>query len=199
MDAGAAMAGRFGLLVGGAEVADPDVDTWPSAPVSGSEDARIVPASSVLVHTSPGPAPFGAAAEDPVEAGREADRELQAAERDLAKGDLAALADRLGLLLRRDPALAPVILSITEHALAVGDERTTAVEAQGDPSTPGTTSAEPGTTPSGGPSRMTPGMASLQMLRGDILRGLGNDADATRAYQEALRALPGRAITREST
>ena len=46
---------------------------------------------------------------------------------------------------------------------------------------------------------MTPGMASLQMLRGDILRGLGHDADATRAYQEALRALPGRAITREST
>jgi hypothetical protein len=35
-------------------------------------------------------------------------------------------------------------------------------------------------------------------LRGDILRGLGHDGDATQAYQEALRALPGRAISMES-
>jgi hypothetical protein len=43
------------------------------------------------------------------------------------------------------------------------------------------------------------GVASLQLLRGDILRGLGHDGEATQAYQEALRALPGRAITMEST
>jgi hypothetical protein len=196
MDVGAVLGGRFGLLVGGAEVADPNADTWPTAPMAGMDDARIAPASSVLVHTSPDPEPFTLTTTDPVEAGREADRELQAAERDLARGDMVALADRLGLLLRRDPALAPVILSITEHALAVGEERTSAHATDGEPSTPA--DAQPGPA-AGGPVPVTPGMASLQMLRGDILRGLGNDADATRAYQEALRALPGRSITREST
>ena len=37
---------------------------------------------------------------------------LELAERDLARGDLPALVDRLAVLLRLDPALAPVILSI---------------------------------------------------------------------------------------
>jgi hypothetical protein len=193
MDVGAVFGGRFGLLVGGAEVARPGVDTWPTAPLAGMEDARIAPVSSVLAHTSPNPEPFSVTTTDPVEAGREADRELQAAERDLARGDLVALADRLGLLLRRDPALAPVILSITEHALAVGEERTAGHRADGEAA-----STEAPSGAQGGPAGVTPGMASLQMLRGDILRGLGNDADATRAYQQALRALPGRAI-REST
>jgi hypothetical protein len=193
MDVGAVLGGRFGLLVGGAEVAHPDADTWPTAPLAGMEDAGIAPVSSVLAHTSPNPEPFTVTTTDPVEAGREADRELQAAERDLARGDLVALADRLGLLLRRDPALAPVILSITEHALAVGEERTAGHRTDGEAA-----STEAPSGAQGGPAAVTPGMASLQMLRGDILRGLGNDADATRAYQQALRALPGRAI-REST
>jgi hypothetical protein len=197
MDIGAVFGGRFGLLVGGAEVADPDTDTWPTAPLAGMEDARIAPTSSVLVHTSPNPAPFTVTTTDPVEAGREADLEQQAAERDLARGDLVALADRLGLLLRRDPALAPVILSITEHALAVGEERTSGHHADSEVATAG--DVTPGSAQAGGGQAVTPGMASLQMLRGDILRGLGNDADATRAYQQALRALPGRAIAREST
>jgi hypothetical protein len=197
MDVGAVLGGRFGLLVGGAEVAHPDLGTWPTVPLAGVEDARVAAASSVLVHTGPNPAPFTVTTTDPVEAGREADRELQAAERDLARGDLVALADRLGLLLRRDPALAPVILSITEHALAVGEERTSGQRTDGDASAP--SQAPRGAAQGDGRAGVTPGMASLQMLRGDILRGLGNDADATRAYQQALRALPGRAITREST
>ena len=77
-------------------------------------------------------------------------------------------------------------------------ERTAEHATDGEPSTLATAEAQPDAGP-GGRTPVTPGMASLQMLRGDILRGLGHDADATRAYQEALRALPGRAITREST
>jgi hypothetical protein len=123
------------------------------------------------------------------------DRELQAAERDLERGDLVALADRLGLLLRRDPALAPVILSITEHALAVS-----AAPGARDPAAAIGSSSDASVTPAPGTApRTEPGVASLQMLRGDIHRGLGHEADATQAYQQALRALPGRAITREST
>lgn len=178
MDAGALSGGRFGLLVGGAEVAQPDADTWPTVPVIGGHDARATGAPTVSAHTSPHPAPFHRPA-DAEEAGREADRELQAAERDLARGDLVALSDRLGLLLRRDPALAPVILSIAEHALSAD--------------------RDPAASAPGGPSITPPGVASLQMLRGDILRGQGHETDATQAYQQALRALPGRAITREST
>jgi hypothetical protein len=196
MDLGAAYPGRFGLLVGGAEVADPDGTTWPTAPLDAAVDPRLIAASSALAHTSPNPVPL-LPPQDPEEASREADRQLQAAERDLARGDLVALADRLGLLLRRDPALAPVILSITEHALDVTAQRTAGDVAPTATPSAETVAAEPAAR--GGPSRPAPGVASLQMLRGDILRGLGQDADATRAYQAASRSLPGRAITREST
>jgi hypothetical protein len=183
MDTGAPSPGRFGLLVGGAEVADPGPDTWPTAPLAGTEDPRILGTASVLVHTAQHAAPLPVAARDPAEASHEADRQIQAAEQDLERGDLVALADRLGLLLRRDPALASVILSVVEHALAVAAERTAGSGASG----------------AGGHPTARPGLGSLQMLRGDILRGLGRDADATKAYQEALRSLPGRAITMEST
>lgn len=196
MDQGAVQPGRYGLLVGGAEVAHPDPGTWPTAPLEAPEQPPAVAAPSVLVHTSPHAAPFKVSPHDATEASREVDLELQAAERDLARGDLVALADRLGLLLRRDPALAPVILSITEHALAVSVDRDT-----GDPSAAdgASSDAASGASVRGRPSRTEPGVASLQMLRGDIHRGLGHELDATQAYQEALRALPGRAITREST
>ncbi len=181
MDVDATTGGRFGLLVGGGEVADADAETWLTAPLAGADDPRLVPASSVLLHTGQhAPAihvPGG------IESAHDADRELHAAEGDLARGDLASLADRLGLLLRRDPGLAPVILSLTDRALAAGAERL-----GGQP-----------TSTSGAASVPVPGLASLQMLRGDILRGLGHETDATQAYQQALRALPGRATTREST
>lgn len=195
MDAHAALPGRYGLLVGGAEVADPGPDTWPTAPTD-SDQRRLPAPSPALVHTSQDAAPFGVSVQDAAERSREVDRELQAAERDLARGDLVALADRLGLLLRRDPALAPVILSVTEHALAVGAERGT----QDPTATTGGSSGAVGGTPTQDTRpRTEPGVASLQMLRGDIHRSLGHEADATQAYQQALRALPGRAITREST
>ncbi|MEZ4596897.1 MAG: hypothetical protein R3C32_08675 [Chloroflexota bacterium] len=189
MDSGAMAGGRFGLLVGGAEVADADGSTWASAPMIGVDEPPAI-APAALVHATQHAAGIRIAPEEAAEAEREVDRELQAAERDLARGDLVALADRLGLLLRRDPRLAPVILSLAEHALAVGAERTEVSSglAQG---APAGTPAEP--------SAPLPGLASLQMLRGDILRGLGHETDATQAYQQASRALPGRAITREST
>lgn len=169
MDAGAVLGGRFGLLVGGEEVSDPHADTWVGVPMTDGDDPRIPAAASMLVHTAQHATPLTVTPQDVAEAGREADRELQAAERDLARGDLVALADRLGLLLRRDPALAPVILSLVEHALSVVHDPT------------------------------APGVASMQMLRGDVLRGQGHETDATQAYQQALHALPGRALTREST
>ena len=42
-------------------------------------------------------------------------------------------------------------------------------------------------------------LASLHLLRGDVYRSLGRDAEASAAYQEALRALPARAISEGST
>jgi hypothetical protein len=203
MDAGAALPGRWGLLVGGEEVADPDGGTWPTAPLAGPADARIMPGVTPP-HTARDAAPFrvsALAARDTAEASREADRQLEAAEHDLERGDLVTLADRLGLLLRRDPALAPVILSIAEHALAVSAERRAGPQRPRDRvSAPqGDAAVEPGTPVQGTLPWVVPGMASLQLLVGDIHRGLGHDPEATQAYQEALRALPGRAITMEST
>ena len=42
-------------------------------------------------------------------------------------------------------------------------------------------------------------LASLHLLRGDVYRSLGRDVEASAAYQEALRALPARAISEGST
>jgi hypothetical protein len=212
MDAGAALPGRWGLLVGGAEVADPDSGTWPTAPMSGPDDPRVLAAGSTPPHAARDAAPFRVpmtTPRDPAEASREADRQLEDAEHDLERGDLVALADRLGLLLRRDPALAPVILSIVDHALAVSSARANpgppiggspiGGPPIGGPPIDGQAPQQPAPPPVQGTLPwVVPGVASLQLLRGDILRGLGHDGDATQAYQEALRALPGRAISMES-
>jgi hypothetical protein len=202
MDAGAALPGRWGLLVGGAEVADPDSGTWPTAPMSGPDDPRVLAAGSTPPHAARDAAPFRVpmtTPRDPAEASREADRQLEDAEHDLERGDLVALADRLGLLLRRDPALAPVILSIVDHALAVSSARANPGSPIGGPPIDGQAPQQPAPPPVQGTLPwVVPGVASLQLLRGDILRGLGHDGDATQAYQEALRALPGRAISMES-
>jgi predicted negative regulator of RcsB-dependent stress response len=48
--------------------------------------------------------------------GRLAGQELEIVDRSLARGEVAAAAGRLAVLLRLDPALAPVILSAAERA-----------------------------------------------------------------------------------
>jgi hypothetical protein len=61
---------------------------------------------------SPGPT------EAIVMSGRMAGQELEIVDRAIATGDVAAAAGRLAVLLRMDPALAPVILSTADIALA---------------------------------------------------------------------------------
>jgi hypothetical protein len=53
-----------------------------------------------------------------MDAGRAAGRELDAIEQELRSGSLGSVASRLALLLRLDPALAPVIISTADRALA---------------------------------------------------------------------------------
>jgi hypothetical protein len=51
--------------------------------------------------------------------GRLAGQELERVDRSLATGDVRAATGRLAVLLRLDPALAPIILSAAERAAAV--------------------------------------------------------------------------------
>jgi len=105
--------GHWGLLVGGSEVAAPTPETWPLA---------ALPARSSTPPTGRGgPAqPAGAgSASAAVTGGRVAGEELELAERAIAAGDATAAGDRLAVLLRLDPALAPIILSTADGAAAV--------------------------------------------------------------------------------
>jgi hypothetical protein len=101
-------------------------------------------------------------------AGRAAGRELEAVEELLAQGQLQAGAERLAVLLRMDAALAPVILSIADRAIAAG-------------------------------GRSVDGVSALHIVRGDAYRGMGRQLEADAAYQEAMRALPARPPTKESS
>ena len=53
-----------------------------------------------------------------LDAGRAAGLELEAVERQVERGDLDDVAERLALLLRMDRALAPVILSLADRVVA---------------------------------------------------------------------------------
>jgi hypothetical protein len=161
MDERAAMAGRWGLLVGGAEVAAPDPDTWPSRPLPVAADHH---------EGAPGAAPAlagsGSSTLDQVEGGRLAGAELAAADRDIAAGRVEAAVSRLALVLRYDRALAPVILTASERALVAAERHPAALSA-------------------------------VHLLRGDVYRSLGMEAEATEAYAGSMRALAARTTPEE--
>jgi tetratricopeptide (TPR) repeat protein len=119
MDDGATAPGRWGLLAGGHEVADPEPGRWRLVPppVSGAPVAR--PRVSLAT------AALGAGQTtlDQLALGRAAGQELEAAERELALGFVSEAVDRLALVLRFDPALAPVILSMADRALLAPGDR----------------------------------------------------------------------------
>jgi hypothetical protein len=118
---GADAPGHWGLLVGGSEVAAPTPRTWVEEPI-------FVPASSIDPDAALRPAPAGRGAAALVSgplstaavvmSGRLAGEELEHVDRSLATGDVRGAAGRLAVLLRLDPALAPVILSAAERAAA---------------------------------------------------------------------------------
>lgn len=179
VDAGAGEPGRFGLLVGGREVASPTPDTWRPLP-SASQPVHAPAASAAsaaaripdrqVESSRPGEqveparrAPLGS----PV-SGRTAGHELEAVERLLAEGRHQAATERLAVLLRLDPALAPIVLSLADRAVAAGRA-----------------GAE--------------GLTALHVVRGDAYRSMGREIEADAAYKEAMRALPARPETKEPT
>ncbi|HKZ92436.1 MAG TPA: hypothetical protein VJZ50_09870 [Candidatus Limnocylindrales bacterium] len=166
MARGAGAPGRYGLLVGGSEVAAPTPSSWPAEPVSQPADA---PAPTADIRIAAAPMGRGGAAQPGghastsamVLSGRLAGQELESVDRSLASGDVPAAAQRLAVLLRLDPALAPVILSAADRALA---------------RTPAASSALP----------------AIHLVRGDAYRTLGRDTEAAAAYRQAHQALtPG--------
>ncbi len=120
MTVDAAAPGRWGLLVGGEEVSAPTAETWQLAPI-GTTAASVSP----LV---PGPAPTGrgdltrpggaTSTAAVVVGGRLAGEELESVDQAVAAGDIAGAVQRLGVLLRLDPALAPIILSTADRTAA---------------------------------------------------------------------------------
>jgi hypothetical protein len=123
MTADAAAPGHWGLLVGGSEVAVPDAQTWQLVPLD-----RPAPAASRVGSTAASAVPAGRggigqpagamSTTDVVMTGRLAGEELEHIDRALAAGDNLAASHRLGVLLRLDPALAPIILTTADRAAA---------------------------------------------------------------------------------
>jgi hypothetical protein len=119
LDAGAP--GHLGLLVGGSEVAAPTPDTWPAAPLTEAVGGDAVDGNGVAVPLGRGGAASPAGqptTEAMVISGRMAGQELESVDRSLASGDVGGATQRLAVLLRLDPALAPIILSTADIALA---------------------------------------------------------------------------------
>jgi hypothetical protein len=181
MDAGASDPGRWGLLVGGSEVADPDTRTWtllePPQPMYDGQEAQGVPRNgksfAARAGAPPGPVVLtpvgpGSSLSELVDAGRAEGLELEVVEGQIARGELVGVPERLSLLLRMDRGLAPVILSLADRVIATKGPDATSLSA-------------------------------LHLLRGDVYRSLGREADATAAFQESMRALGGRPTPEEST
>jgi nucleoside-diphosphate kinase len=122
MAGGARAPGRFGLLVGGSEVAAPTPQTWtlePLAPPVVATDpvADALMATGASARTG-APSGSGHSTSAALVSGRLAGEELERVDRALVAGDAAGAGLRLSVLLRLDPALAPVILSAADRALA---------------------------------------------------------------------------------
>ena len=125
----------------------------------------VAGAAPALVAAAPSQAARGAAT-----AARPGD-DLAAAEAALGRGDPLAAAGLLGVVLREEPALAAMILSLAERGLAaIGP-----------------------TGPTG------PAAAALQLVRGDALRLLGRTTEASAAFQGSRRALLDAAPREETT
>lgn len=111
----AAGPGHWGLLVGGSEVAAPSATTWQLEPITRPAADRLPAPTGRGGLAQPGGATSTNAV---VMSGRRAGEELETVERDLANGDIRAATGRLAVLLRLDPALAPIILSTADRAVA---------------------------------------------------------------------------------
>jgi hypothetical protein len=172
MDTRAATPGRWGLLVGGAEIATAAVTTWAAVPLAqaglvpsavgrATVDAPVVPPDERPARP-PGPSSTSAA----MVTGRAAGEELDLAERAIADGRPELAIERLAVLMRIDPALAPVILGLADRisaALAPGSR----------------------------------GLSSAYLVRGDALRHLGRENEAVAAYRSAHQALAGGPVPKE--
>ncbi len=119
MAVGATEPGHWGLLVGGSEVADPSDDTWRLQAIEEpATTTDTVPLGRGAVGQPSGAGTTGAV----VMSGRIAGEELETVDQAIAAGDVAAAVARLGVLLRLDPALAPIILSSADRAAATVPE-----------------------------------------------------------------------------
>ena len=170
MDTQAASPGRWGLLVGGAEVATAAVTTWAAVPLAhvGLMPAAVGRGGSIALPPEPRPPRLPSAPPTTTAAlltGRMAGEELETVEQSLADGRPDLAVERLAVLLRLDPALAPVILGLADRAAdALGDG---------------------------------PGRSAAHLVRGDALRHLGRESDAGIAYQQAHQALAGGPVLKE--
>ena len=116
MDVDAPAPGRWGLLVGGSEVAAPSAQTWRLAPIAitPAEQMTLAPLGRGGLGQPGGDTSTSAV----VVSGRLAGEELEKVDQHLAAGALSAAAGRLAVLLRFDPALAPIILTAADRAAA---------------------------------------------------------------------------------